>query len=1454
MAVGDQDRTEYRIEMTAGVDAATRTVLTALQAIERGAREAAAALSGMAKAPGGAPAAQAAAAASTAQAGALQKVAAAATAATAATVAGVQPTRTLATAQTAAAAAATAQAAATGTARNALGQFVAQTRGTASATNAVANAVAGVVTPAQRLGGVFAGLSAGTALLQGRMGRLWDLLGRGALLWQGLLLPITGVAAAAAGVGAAFRGPAGLEEAMFGVAKVTDFTAAQLAEIRQEFLLMARDPSMRRSAEGMAAIGQAAGQLGIKGREDLLAFTKTVALLEQTTDLVAEEAAFSLARLLQVTGTAREDVDRIGSALVTLGNNVAATEAEITRNALRVGQATALFEIGAPRVLAYGAALREMGAEAEISSGVLGRAFIAIQESVSRGGEKLEGFAEAAGLSAEEFAAAWATNPAQAFETFLAGLQQQGDRAIETLGRLGLGGSENLRILPLLAQNYGRLTQIIRLSTEGWEENAAAQTEAARRAESTFSRIAALIATIRAAFDTLQAGLPAIKEAIDTINAVVANLAGLPPVVEANTVAVEALTVAFVALGAAASAALLQFSAGALLRFVGGVGTARVALLGLGYLMRGEFALALRVAQYGVVALWTVIRAHPFVAIVTAVTVLVYALRRVGAAIADMEVTVGGRATRIGDIVRATFEVVGGDVANFFGWLYDRWVSVNNALLAAGSAALRLFFGNVRTFANAMLGLITGDGLLGKLLRSILSFGDFALAALQTVIDAVGILVKGVFNAVTALGKLDFSGPRALAASAGLVLAEFAKIGGDAGTDFASAFNENMEKRMVSGAVKTGLGVAASLTNVLEDLADKGVFNALDIILPGNMGSRIEDRIREIQLERVLGENLARSREIVTGIVDTLTQVPIPVRTAEEFAADASGERTRAAEESHRVRMLELRRLDASFAEGEEARLEERRSLELRHLDEMLELREQLVARKLTEEEIAANGEVRALRAAQEAEAAGLRHEQTLQRAAELRERDAKAQEVLNDALERTENQLKAGTITRGEAFSRARAAAEAYKRSLTDVRAELQKLIDKAADPETRAALERILGEVGEGTAEAQEHIRTFADSLAEGIERPLEGAFATYIQTLGDARAALSSFLNDIASELTRFAARGLARSLMEGLFGGTEEGGGGRSGGLLGGFVNGVGGFFGGIFGRRGTVEGDLGPASAANAPPSGFWEGIRGGFGRIMSGIGSGFTALIGGIGSGFGAVLSGLGSILSSIIGGIGTGVSTFFGALGKLPGFAAGGPVPGRVLAAVGPGELIVGPSAASRIGSALLGAVNRAASGGSGILDAIAARAGIGAADVGIVPGNGPSGVDDRLAALRPGSYVLRAAAVSRFGAGRLAAALAGIGSLPVPAAAELLRLPELPRMQLPGYAGGGPVMPGAPYPGAGGMRGGSPGFAVVVPDKRQADRWYAGGDGALAEEIARRNNVYQRALLGRGINDYGF
>lgn len=309
-----------------------------------------------------------------------------------------------------------------------------------------------------------------------------------------------GVAAVTAGLGAAsLKSAIDFETAFTGVTKTVDGTVEQLDQIRTGLLDLSETP--RGTAEELSAIAEAAGQLGI-ATDNVLGFTETMADLGQTTNLSAEQAATTLARFANITGTAQSDFDRLGSTIVALGNNFATTESEISDMAIRVAGAGTAVGLSADEILSLSAALSSVGIQAEAGGTAISQVLFEINTAVEKGADGLAGFAELAGTSADEFARAWEADPAAALDSVILGigrLSEDGGNLSTTLDSLGLSGIRVQQAL-IAAGNAGSLTaEAFSTGADAFRENSALAEEASKRYETTEARLQALAGTARRA-------------------------------------------------------------------------------------------------------------------------------------------------------------------------------------------------------------------------------------------------------------------------------------------------------------------------------------------------------------------------------------------------------------------------------------------------------------------------------------------------------------------------------------------------------------------------------------------------------------------------------------------------------------------------------------------------------------------------------------------------------------------------------------------------------------------------------------------------------------------------------------------------------------------------------------------------------------------------------------------
>jgi len=241
-------------------------------------------------------------------------------------------------------------------------------------------------------------------------------------------------------------------------------------------------------------ITELGGQLGVDA-PNLLEFTETIALIGVTTTLSTEEAATGFARLDNIMQLGKGSFEEMGSTIVDLGNNFAATEDEILNFALRVAPIGATVGLTTDEVLAIATAFTSVGVRAERGGTAIQKTFIEIAEAAQNGGAELDTFAKVAGLTSDEFSKLAKTDPAAAFAAFVTGLsdiQEEGGNAFAVLDSLHLGNSRVVQSLLAMANAEGVLIDALDLAEDAWMDNLALTEEAEKRFETTASQLGIL--------------------------------------------------------------------------------------------------------------------------------------------------------------------------------------------------------------------------------------------------------------------------------------------------------------------------------------------------------------------------------------------------------------------------------------------------------------------------------------------------------------------------------------------------------------------------------------------------------------------------------------------------------------------------------------------------------------------------------------------------------------------------------------------------------------------------------------------------------------------------------------------------------------------------------------------------------------------------------------------------
>lgn len=323
-----------------------------------------------------------------------------------------------------------------------------------------------------------------------------------------------GTAALAAGVAVA-KASMDYETAFTGVRKTVNGTEKDFRKIDAGIKMLSKTiPLGSKELANLAAVG---GQLGV-GANDIVKFTETIAAMGVATNLAGEDGAAALAKFINVSGESINNVDRVGSSIVALGNNTSTTEADIAYMAVRMAKFGKTVGMNSNQILGYSAALSSMGIEAQAGGSAIGRVWTDIESNVAKGSKTLQSYAKYAGISANEFKEKWSTDPSGAFNGLIKGLSAAENLTL-ALSEIGVTGTLDQSAVMALANNYTLLEKCMNLSSEAYSENTALSNEASAAYGTTASKLKlASNSIVNAGIKWGDVLLPEIKKGADTVS------------------------------------------------------------------------------------------------------------------------------------------------------------------------------------------------------------------------------------------------------------------------------------------------------------------------------------------------------------------------------------------------------------------------------------------------------------------------------------------------------------------------------------------------------------------------------------------------------------------------------------------------------------------------------------------------------------------------------------------------------------------------------------------------------------------------------------------------------------------------------------------------------------------------------------------------------------------------
>lgn len=308
------------------------------------------------------------------------------------------------------------------------------------------------------------------------------------------------------------------EDAWTGVTKTVNGTPQQFAKINAGLKDLAQNTSS--TYQDIAHYAELAGQMGIP-TDSIVGFTKTITELGDTTNLVGEEAAQSIAKFSNVMVSQSKKTNtyysRLGSTVVDLGNKFATTEADIMAMATRLGVAGKMVGLNSNQVLGLSTALSSLGIEAAAGGGSVSKMLKTIDLAVSTGNKSLTKFAKVSGMTSEEFQKSWGQDAAGTFLRFVEGIGKSGN-VTKTLDELGIKEIRQAQAMGALAQSSDVLARALNVSQNAWQANTAMATEAEKRYGTLKSQMSQTWEAVKQAADELgQAFTPTLTSILKVV-------------------------------------------------------------------------------------------------------------------------------------------------------------------------------------------------------------------------------------------------------------------------------------------------------------------------------------------------------------------------------------------------------------------------------------------------------------------------------------------------------------------------------------------------------------------------------------------------------------------------------------------------------------------------------------------------------------------------------------------------------------------------------------------------------------------------------------------------------------------------------------------------------------------------------------------------------------------------
>ncbi|MBQ4589090.1 MAG: phage tail tape measure protein [Bacteroidaceae bacterium] len=256
-----------------------------------------------------------------------------------------------------------------------------------------------------------------------------------------------------------------LSDSMADIQKTTGMTSKEVAELGRSIDSI----DTRTSQEQLYELAAAAGQLGLKGQEDVLGFTKAANMISVALSELGTEGTTELMKIANLTGDIQkygtEDaLIRIGSAINELTANSAATAGPIGDFVSRVGGIAAASNVATHEMAAIGATADATGQSMEVAGTTMNKVFTALTSNT-------RGIAQAVNANFKELdELVKGGRTMEALVMVLDAMRQSGRVTSEAMKELGSDGARMNQFITSLVGNLDMLQSNLKISAGAFEE------------------------------------------------------------------------------------------------------------------------------------------------------------------------------------------------------------------------------------------------------------------------------------------------------------------------------------------------------------------------------------------------------------------------------------------------------------------------------------------------------------------------------------------------------------------------------------------------------------------------------------------------------------------------------------------------------------------------------------------------------------------------------------------------------------------------------------------------------------------------------------------------------------------------------------------------------------------------------------------------------------------------